>query len=153
MKLIRLKNPCWANITYHAIEQFISRYEPEKTFEEAEDELVYLLYTSHEDGQSLCGDKVYVSKYRPEVRMVIKDHNVCVTVLPKNINNSNLDDIIQNELEERRQYDLRQNNIIQHQIDEIKKNINELQQTKIELGLKLNKAKNELAKLQQKLTI
>jgi hypothetical protein len=71
-------------LTIHAVEQFIRRWEPEKTYEQAEDELYALLGTSRTVGKSLKGHTIVVSGHRPEVRMVIKDHNVCVTVLPEN---------------------------------------------------------------------
>jgi hypothetical protein len=91
-------------ITQHAIEQFISRWSPAKTRKEAEGELQSLLHTSTYSGQSLSGGRVMVSSYRPEIRMVVKDSNVCITVLPLYQPPSNdvqacIDEIVEMELE------------------------------------------------------
>lgn len=70
------------DITNHAIEQFIRRWESNKDPERAEEELDALLRTSKVVGKTKLGHAIVVSGHRPEVRMVIKDRKVCVTVLP-----------------------------------------------------------------------
>lgn len=87
-KLAHLKSPCWCNITDHAIEQYISRWEPEKNGKQAQSDLIELLNSAKKVANTASGDAVFASGNRPEVRMVIKDRNVCVTVLP---NHSNTD--------------------------------------------------------------
>lgn len=76
------KSPCWCILTQHAVEQFISRWAPEKGAEEAARELLSLLNTSTANGKTTHGDQIYISGHRPNIRMVVKDRNVCVTVLP-----------------------------------------------------------------------
>ena len=73
------------NITVHAIEQFIRRWEQSKNSEQAEEELSALLRTSKSVGKTIAGQTIMVSGHRPEIRMVIKDRNVCVTVLPPDV--------------------------------------------------------------------
>lgn len=68
--------------TQHAIEQFIRRWEPAKSYPDAEEELLALLETSSHAGKTIQGESIVVSGERPEIRMVIKDRNVCITVLP-----------------------------------------------------------------------
>src|ERR1700722_2619090 len=70
------------NITAHAVEQFIRRWGPDKTVQEAEEEIEALFRTSKHIGKTNAGDDVVASGYRPEIRLVIKERNVCVTVLP-----------------------------------------------------------------------
>lgn len=69
-------------ITAHAVEQFIRRWEPNKSSEEATEELDALLRTSKIVGRTRSGQTIAVSGHRPEVRLVLKERNVCVTVLP-----------------------------------------------------------------------
>jgi len=70
-------------ITIHAVEQFISRWEPEKPYNQAKEELEALIRTSRIIGKTKLGDTIVASGYRPEIRLVIKERNVCVTVLPQ----------------------------------------------------------------------
>lgn len=70
------------HFTDHAIEQFIRRWEPNKTIEQARDEMSILLETSKQAGKTITGDAIFVSGYRSEIRFVVKDRNVCITVLP-----------------------------------------------------------------------
>lgn len=71
------------NFTSHAVEQFIRRWAPGKSAAEAEDELQALYRTSRVVEKTPLGDTVVASGHRPEIRLVIKDRNVCVTVLPQ----------------------------------------------------------------------
>jgi hypothetical protein len=70
------------HITYHAIEQFIRRWEPEKKYAEAKEELEILFRNATAAGKTPLGDTIMASAYRPEVRFVVKDRDVCVTILP-----------------------------------------------------------------------
>jgi hypothetical protein len=78
----QLHQPCNFVITNHAVEQFMRRWAKGKSPEQAVEELATLLDTSKHTGKTPLGDTIVVSGYRPEVRMVVKDRNVCVTVLP-----------------------------------------------------------------------
>lgn len=117
MKLIHLRNPCWCNITHHAVEQFVSRWAKDKSYLQAEDELVALLHTSKQVGKTLRGDLIYVSQHAPDIRMVVKDRNVCVTVLPQSNNIQNLEEIIQAELEEQQRLFDEEKEVIQIEIE------------------------------------
>lgn len=68
--------------TDHAINQMIRRWATDKTYLQAEEELLALLNTSTQAGKTPLGDMIVVSGHRPEVRMVVKDRYTCVTVLP-----------------------------------------------------------------------
>lgn len=92
--------PCWCNLTYHAVEQYIARWEPSKNRQEAEEELFALLSSAKQSGKSPLGDPIFISGERPEIRMVVKDRNVCVTVLPPGYNDD-IDLMLQEELEDR----------------------------------------------------
>lgn len=71
----------WA-VTNHAVDQFINRWETNKGVKEAKEELLELLSTSVRQAErSATGDPIYVSPSRPEIRLVVKDGDVCVTVL------------------------------------------------------------------------
>lgn len=78
--------------TNHAIQQFIKRWEPKKTFDEARAELEELLNNSYLEGKTPKGDPIRISGLRPEIRMVIKDFDTCATVLPAKFLNK--DDVI-----------------------------------------------------------
>ena len=69
-------------LTNHAVEQFASRWLPDHASWHAEQDLHHLLSTAKKVGRTRAGDIIYASGHRPEVRMVVKDRNVCVTVLP-----------------------------------------------------------------------
>lgn len=72
-------------VTDHAVEQFIRRWEPTKSYDSAKDELEALMRTSKSTGtRSSYSGQIMTSGYRPEVRMIVKDGNVCITVLPPN---------------------------------------------------------------------
>lgn len=131
-RLVHLKSPCWCNITDHAIEQYISRWEPEKNAKQAQIDLIELLNSAKKVSNTAAGDAVYTSGTRPEIRMVIKDRNVCVTVLP---NHSNLDTeedyqsmIVEKFAEEKA--------AIQFQIDCLSKDIESIDYKLNELGQK-----------------
>lgn len=70
-------------ITQHAAEQFIRRWEPSFSFAQAHSELNRLLTGCRSIGKSPLGDQIMVSGERPDIRMIVKDFNVCVTVLPR----------------------------------------------------------------------
>lgn len=69
-------------LTAHAAEQYVSRWNPELSIEEAGIEIYNLLQSVQKIGKSPRGDDIFASTERPEVRFVIKDKNVCVTILP-----------------------------------------------------------------------
>lgn len=69
-------------ITHHAIEQFIRRWDPNKHYADAKEELETLFRHATITGKTPLGDTIMASGYRPEVRFVVKDRNVAVTVLP-----------------------------------------------------------------------
>jgi hypothetical protein len=81
-KLVKIKSPCWCNITDHALDQYISRWEPNINASDAEKNLIKLLNSSKKNGKTAIGDDIYISGTNPNIRMVVKDYNVCVTVLP-----------------------------------------------------------------------
>jgi sugar phosphate isomerase/epimerase len=70
------------NITAHAIEQFIRRWAPDAKPWQAEKEIESLFSTSKKMGITPLGDTIVASSHRPEVRLVIKDRDVVITVLP-----------------------------------------------------------------------
>lgn len=70
-------------ITTHAIDQYISRWcEPNKDRREANNELLHLLQGARPSHKAEYGGQIWLSGLRPEVRLLIKDVNVLVTVLP-----------------------------------------------------------------------
>jgi hypothetical protein len=70
-------------VTVHAIEQYQKRWSPKASFSEAESDLKGLLYMAKSIGKTPLGHTIVVSSINPEIRMVLKEKNVCVTVLPK----------------------------------------------------------------------
>ena len=70
-------------ITQHAIEQYIRRYDNTLTYGHAHTRLMELLNSSTSDGRTEQGSQIYLSGLMPECRLVIKDRNVLITVLPK----------------------------------------------------------------------
>lgn len=69
-------------LTNHAVEQFANRWLPDHAAWRAEQDLHALLSTAKKVGRTRAGDMIYASDQHPEVRMVVKDRNVCITVLP-----------------------------------------------------------------------
>lgn len=90
MKILRNKYPCWALITSHALEQFIKRWYPNLTQDQAEKQLLYLLNGAKSVGHSRRNSSIYISGDNSKIRFVLNDKNICVTVLPKG-NLSDLD--------------------------------------------------------------
>lgn len=68
-------------ITEHAVEQFIRRWGPDLTHTEAKAQLQNLLAGSKSIGRAKAGGTVFINNEK-NIRFVIKDHNVCITVLP-----------------------------------------------------------------------
>lgn len=75
-------------LTAHAIEQYISRWARDRFVKDAKEELLHLLETSKKTDRTANGDDVFTSDSNPEIRMVIKDRDVCITVLPLQKNKS-----------------------------------------------------------------
>lgn len=159
LKLLHSKKPCWANITLHALTRFISRWEPSLSIEQAEDEMYDLLNSAKAVGKTPLGDTMYISGLRPDVRFVIKDNNVCVTVLPPGDTNFAL---LQSELEFLAFEEEQRQHSIQFEIDIIESEIKELNDVKTELlapieerlkevSGKIHQAKNKLFVLKRKL--
>lgn len=147
MKIIHNNIPCWGILTYHAVEQFIKRWESDKPFDEAKDELLSLLSTSKKVEDSLLGDHIYVSGHRPEIRMVIKDRNICVTVLPKKFEKHNL----QEEIEEINNYNQEKRNDLIFKIANIEKEIALIDEERKKLGDKKSQFQNDLNRLKSSL--
>jgi len=81
-KIIYPGKPSDFILTAHAAEQYVSRWNPELSIEEAGIEIYNLLQSVKKIDKSPKGDTVFASTERPEIRFVIKDKNVCVTILP-----------------------------------------------------------------------
>ena len=69
-------------LTYHAAEQYVSRWFPEKSIKEAEKDLYFMLNSVKKVDKSPKGDDIYSFNDSPDIRFVVKDKNVCVTILP-----------------------------------------------------------------------
>lgn len=143
------------DITDHAIEQFIRRWEPSKSIESAKDEMEALLRTSRQVGRTNHGDVIVVSGYRPDVRFVIKDRNVCITTLPQG---SSIDDALEEEREEALRYAERADSRIKEKEDDIKKEIDDLQlkildtdEQRKRLAISKTDALNRITKLKNEL--
>lgn len=147
MKTIHNSSPCWGILTYHAVEQFIKRWENNKSFDEAKDELFSLLSTSKRVEDSPLGDHIYVSGHRPEIRMVIKDRNICVTVLPKKFEKRNL----QEEIEEINNYNQEKRNDLILKISNVEKEIALIDEERKKLGDKKSQFQNDLNRLKSSL--
>lgn len=70
-------------ITEHAIEQFRRRWRPNASVQDLRNELMALLQSSKPSDKTIVGDQIRISGMEPDIRMVVKDRVVCVTVLPK----------------------------------------------------------------------
>ena len=140
MKTVHNNIPCWAILTYHAVEQFIKRWESNKPFDEAKDELLSLLSTSKKVEDSPLGDHIYASGHRPEIRMVIKDRNVCVTVLPKKSEKHNL----QEEIEEINNYIQEKRNDLIFKISNVENEVALIDEERKKLGERKSLLQNEL---------
>ena len=70
-------------LTEHAIEQFRRRWRPDYSDKDLRDELMALLQSSKPFDKTTAGDQIRISGHQPDIRMVVKDRVVCVTVLPK----------------------------------------------------------------------
>lgn len=119
---------CWCIITHHALEQYISRWAPNKNSTKAKKDLIELLNSSKLQSKTAMRDAIYISGLRPEIRMVIKDRNVCVTVLPDanaHYEQDEFDLRVENELEERE--------LAQFQIDNLIKDADDLKDKLLEL--------------------
>lgn len=138
------------HVTYHAVEQFIRRWEPTKTYEQAEEELRALLRTSKNIGKTPAGEIIAVSGHRPEVRMVIKDRNVCVTVLPVS-SLENAAQIYQEELEQINASNKENVKRIQQEISEYEKKVETINERRLELGKQKGELLNRIATLQNNL--
>lgn len=71
-----------AFITQHAMDQYIARFEPEVTKQEAARQIQELFQGAKIVDKTATKDQVYVSGQAPHIRLVVKDRNVVVTVLP-----------------------------------------------------------------------
>jgi hypothetical protein len=167
-KIVPNKLPCWACLTQHAVEQFIRRWAPTKAQEEAAEELVSLLNTAKQMGKACAGGSIWVSGHRPEIRMVVKDRNVCVTVLPPGKNNKYVESFeeayafFQEEMEESRlnyeahmarQNELKkdESNKLKEQIQAMEDSIAVLDEERKRLGAMKSELHNEVSALKQKL--
>jgi len=149
-KMVPSKHPCWCNLTQHAVDQFIKRWAPEKTQEEAAEELLSLLSTSKQVDRTKLGDPVYVSGHRPEIRMVVKDRNVCVTVLPAG-NFQSAYDLYLEELEELQRIAEDNRQLVLSEIAQLEAEIAEVDEQRKFWGNKKNQLANQLDKLRHKI--
>jgi hypothetical protein len=134
------------NITLHAIEQFIRRWEPNKTHDEARSELEALLRTSKIIGKTPLNDTVVASGHRPEIRMVVKDINVCVTVLPQG-GLEELNKIVKEEMEEWKENNVRSMEHLESQIAECEEQIKNVDVERVALAKKKQELSNHLENL------
>jgi hypothetical protein len=156
------------NFTAHAIDQFIARWEPNITREQAETMLQELYQTSKSVGKTPLKDTVVISPYRSEIRMVIKDRNVCVTVLPRDKSGLLKEELaLLNDIEEDKEMLCilnaqeqissleKEEEAIDKRRSEISEQINTLTRTlrseKNELGKRANDIHNQLALLRSSL--
>lgn len=139
-------------ITQHAVEQYIRRWAPEQTFEKARSELNILLTGCKTIGKSPLGDSIVVSGSRPEVRMILKDRNVCVTVLPRYQEDEKIEDIlianeqINTEYQNRVQY-------LKQEITQRTEQIEKLNEERRILGERKHELENERQRLENDLYI
>jgi hypothetical protein len=81
-------------ITEHAIDQYLSRWCEEKLDrEEAQTVLLELLRGAKYSNKSAYGGMIWISGTRPDIRLLIKDTNVLITVLPPNKRLNTIDEI------------------------------------------------------------
>lgn len=136
------------HITYHAVEQFIRRWEPTKNYEEAKEELDTLFRHATNSGKTPLGDTIMASAYRPEVRFVVKDRNVCVTILPP----GNLEDATEIyeeellELQASKQFKLK---CMTDELEELEKQKVIVHEERVKLGLRKNSIDNKISALKK----
>lgn len=134
--------------TDHAVDQFISRWENGKSFAQAKEEVLALLSTSKRTDKSLKGDPIYVSAHRSEIRMVVKEGYVCVTVLGQD--KSNRLSVQEEELDELNSWLQEQEEKKLEQITALEKQIFEIDEQRRILGKKKNDISNALQMLRNK---
>lgn len=149
-KMVPSSHPCWCNLTLHAVEQFIKRWAPEKSQQEAAEELISLLSTSKQVDRTKLGDPVFVSGHRPEIRMVVKDRNVCVTVLPAG-NLISAYDLYLEELEHLQRAAEENRDRVLAEIAQVEAEIAHVDEQRKFWGNKKNELANHLAKLKHKI--
>lgn len=70
-------------LTFHAVEQYISRWKKDIEFPYAVNEIAALLFNSHIlDEKTAKGDRILVSNIRSDIRFVLSVDNFIVTTLP-----------------------------------------------------------------------
>ena len=74
-------------ITEHAVEQYIKRWRKGITHYQAKEQLRMILNGASIQGKTYDG-QIYISGEYPDIRIVVKDRNVAITVLPA-LNNDN----------------------------------------------------------------
>lgn len=139
-------------ITYHAVEQYIRRWEPEKTVEKARSELSNLLTGCKNIGKTHAGHSIVVSGERPEVRMVVKDRNVCVTVLPRYQEDEKIEEIAIANQEINTEYQTRLD-YLKKEITERTQEIDKLTEERRILGERKHELENERQRLEHDLYI
>ncbi len=152
------------NITQHAIEQYVRRYEPETSYGDAALVLMSLLDTATKNGTTEQGDQLYVSGTKPDCRMVVKDRNVLITVLPPSEDKIDEMEFLREAYEAKQRL---QNINLNHEIKTLEDSISTIEtavaeidarrkELKIEsgvLGQKKNLLTNELERLQKQLVV
>lgn len=149
-KMVPSSQPCWCNLTQHAVDQFIKRWAPDKSQYEAAEELISLLSTSKQIDRTKLGDPVFISGHRPEIRMVVKDRNVCVTVLPPG-NITSAYDLYLEELDHLQQVAEENKQRVLDQIAQLEAEVSVVDEQRKFWGNKKNALSNELEKLKQKI--
>lgn len=130
-------------ITGHAIDQFRSRWRSKtrQTDRELHDELMGLLNSSKPFEKTILGDQIHISGLDPEIRMVVKDRVVCVTVLPKRnrayLNLIDMNDAaVREEFERLAQEQKEREEVMQAEILTLEQQVADIDRQRKELGQK-----------------
>lgn len=143
--------PSEFHITTHAVDQFIRRWRTDKSHQQAHEELEALLRTSKADGKTATGDQIHISGHFPEIRMVVKERTVCVTVLPKsNREEDNLEDLLREEAEYLEMAQKKHQEKYQQEINSAEQELAIIEEERKRLGLQKTKLLNKLQTLRNK---
>jgi|ERR1019366_3247989 hypothetical protein len=129
-------------ITTHAVEQYIKRFCPDKNHQEAKQDIQRDLQYSKSDVKSFFGDK---TRSLGDVRFVIKDENVCVTVLPSHTDSD------QEESDFLKEAHASAEENIKNEIVKTEQTILTIKNEKSKLSIQLNELNNRIQDLKNRL--
>ncbi len=150
-------------VTLHAVERYQERWAPDLSRGSARAELLWLLEGAKQYGRTHEGSVIMISGERPEVRMVMQDERVCVTVLPPNreynqsfgMNPELMEDLLAESELFRQSAKVLRNSLRQEEIDNIQKELKSIDEQRkrglkksVESGLLGNRKGHILNRLQ-----